>query len=142
MDNVFGSVEVPHLDIPKSNDEEVDEHIHFASLGDIHPRMAEQPQDRFDASLDDYVDFGRAESDTEFLQGLDDLEDSLPLPVEFDLLPSFVQGGGQEEESSRVTTRASGIDQQNPLPITCASIRYSSVYVKVECVCRSSRFNN
>ena len=53
---------------------------------------------------------------------MDHLDESLPLPVDFDLLPSFV-GEGEEGGDSRVMARALVASQQGHLPITCTSIR-------------------
>ena len=52
---------------------------------------------------------------------MDHLDESLPLPVDFNLLPSFV-GEGEEGRDSKVLARALG-SQPNHLPITCTSIR-------------------
>ena len=64
----------------------------------------------------------RRDNNIKFLQGRPDLDESLPLPVHFDLLPSFVEEDDQDE-SGRLRTRASGTGEQSYLPITCASIR-------------------
>ena len=81
------------------------------------------PNSYLSPSIDEAIQVGRRDGDMDFFQGLSGTEESLPLPVDFDLLPSFVQEDHQAEESVRLMTRALESGQQGYLPITCASIR-------------------